>query len=153
LVIALGFFAERIRGQLQRYRATKLRPDLLAALLSRTVVWELRGFYEGRLNHQDLNVRILAHAASRELQPQAWITQRLFKDDHPMAQCAARNLVDLFPTPKTAVTSSTASTTTQSLPGGDAGPELIQEPEGNVAIPEDAPMDAVEPEGEPSSSE
>ena len=116
------------------------------ALLSRSAVWERRGFYEGRLGHEDVNVRILAHAASRELQPQAWLTQRLLKDDHEMARCAARNLVDLFPTPEPTSSPTSTNSSTPSQPRGDAGPELIQEPEGNVTIPEDAPMDAVETE-------
>ena len=146
LVIALGFFGQRIRGQLQRYQVSRLRPDLLAAVLSRSAVWELRGFYEARLEHDDVNVRILAHAASRELQPQAWITQRLLKDEHEMAQCAARNLVDLFPLPEASSSARATSTTQAPTPPSDAGPELIQEPEGNVAIPDDAPMDAVQPE-------
>lgn len=153
LVVALGFFGQRIRGQLQRYQASRLRADLLAAVLSRSAVWELKGFYEGRLEHEDVNVRILAHAATRELQPQAWLTQRLLKDEHEMARCAGRNLVDLFPLPEASTSARPAATAQNTTSPSDAGPELIQEPEGNVAIPEDAPMDAVEPESAPLPSE
>lgn len=143
--LALGFFGERIRGGLQRYRASRLRADLLAAILSRSAHRELRGFYDSLLGHEDPSVRILAHAALRELQPLAWVTQRLMKDDNALARCAARNLVDLFPLPSPSARPATsgeaggASATT--APAGDAGPELVTEPEGSVQIPEDAPMD------------
>ena len=153
LTVALGFFGERIRGQLQRYQANKLRGDLLTAILSRSAVWELRGFYEGNLAHEDVNVRILAHAASRELNPQPWLTQRLLRDNHEMARCAARNLVDLFPTPTIVAQPTPSPPPTGEQESGDAGPELIQESAGNIVIPEDAPMDAVETESESTTNE
>jgi hypothetical protein len=133
LASALRRFSDRAGTEISKIPPSRWPIPVLKAMLADSSRYDRRAWYSATLQHQDLSVRVLAHASMRRLKPEDWLTARLDK----AARCAAQHLRALAPAPRRTAPkpeqAAAASTTANSLIS-----EEIEDSAGSVQIPDDA---------------
>jgi hypothetical protein len=132
---ALRRFSDLAGNRIKRVLPNQWPDDVLTAMISHSVRFDQRAWYTALLQHKNLHVRILAHAAMRKTKPEDWLTARLEK----ASPCAADHLRLLVPSQRAVrVVKRAAAKAVPAVRSNDtASEDEIEDHAGSIEIPED----------------
>jgi len=139
---ALRRFSDLAGNRIRKVLPSRWPVPILRAMVAHSQRFDQRVWYTALLEHKDITIKILAHAAMRKTKPEDWLTSKLRRHD----ACSSEHLRLLMPerkhSHKASRTSKTSSpkisnpATSEPLEGLAEGEE-IDDSAGSVEIPDE----------------